>query len=173
MRFCSWQSSAELALFARLRTASGTTNRQRFLLSDFHDYTMRGRSQTRWSIVTIARSYRRGIIFARKSGCRVPDDGRWRHRRQWQGRRIRRPLGVQQVTESRKSGLNEVGIHDRRNRSRYFVVREASEGNGRQPMGSCLRVASSEHDSHPFQATPKIKVAQVPHGVLKFDISQI
>lgn len=40
--------------------------------------------------------------------------------------RVRRglgsPLGVQRVAESRKSRLNEVGMHDRRNRSRYFVV---------------------------------------------------
>jgi hypothetical protein len=62
MRFCSGLASAELALFARLRTARGTTHRQRFVLCDFHDYTMRGRSRTRWSIVTIARSYPRGII---------------------------------------------------------------------------------------------------------------
>jgi hypothetical protein len=27
-------------------------------------------------------------------------------------------------------------------------------------MGSCFRVASSQHDSHPFQTTVKIKVAQ-------------
>jgi len=62
MRFCSWQASAEFAFFARLRTARGTTHRQRFLLRDFHAYTMHGCQPTRWSIVTIARSYRRRII---------------------------------------------------------------------------------------------------------------
>ena len=37
-------------------------------------------------------------------------------------RGFRSPLGVQRVAESRKSRLHEVGIHDRRNRSRYFVI---------------------------------------------------
>lgn len=36
-------------------------------------------------------------------------------------------------------------------------------------MGSCLGVASPQYDSHPFQTTAKIKVAQLPHGSLKFD----
>jgi hypothetical protein len=42
MRFCPGQASAEFALFARLRAARGTTHRQRFLLCDFHAYTMHG-----------------------------------------------------------------------------------------------------------------------------------
>jgi hypothetical protein len=66
MRFRSWQASTESAFFARLRTASGTPNRQRFLLCDFHDYTMRGRLQTRWSIVTIAHSYWKRIISGKE-----------------------------------------------------------------------------------------------------------
>jgi hypothetical protein len=33
---------AEAALFARLRAARGTTHRRRFLLCDFHAYTMHG-----------------------------------------------------------------------------------------------------------------------------------
>ena len=32
-------------------------------------------------------------------------------------------------------------------------------------MGSCFRVASSQYDSHPFQTTVKIKIAQ-SHAVL-------
>ncbi|SPF42503.1 hypothetical protein SBA1_460100 [Candidatus Sulfotelmatobacter kueseliae] len=44
MRVCSGQTRAEFALFARLRATRGTTNRQRFLLCDFHAYTMRGNS---------------------------------------------------------------------------------------------------------------------------------
>jgi len=31
---------------------------------------------------------------------------------------------------------------------------------GDRLMGSCLRVASSHHDSHPFQASAKIKIAE-------------
>ena len=58
MRFCARQAGTELALFARLRTARGATNRQRFLLCDFHAYTMHGNWPTRWSIVTIPQSLR-------------------------------------------------------------------------------------------------------------------
>src|SRR5579872_3178981 len=63
MRVCSRQASAEFALFSRLRAARGTTHRQRFLLCDFHAYTMHGCSPTRWSIVTIAESSVRRIII--------------------------------------------------------------------------------------------------------------
>lgn len=66
MRFCSGQSSAEFALFTRLRTARGTTNRERFLLCDFHFYTMHRNLRTRWSIVTIAGSRLRRIISPRR-----------------------------------------------------------------------------------------------------------
>ena len=62
MRFCSGQPRAELALFARLRATRGTTNRQRFLLCDFHAYTMRDNLLIRWSIVTIAQASARRII---------------------------------------------------------------------------------------------------------------
>ncbi len=56
MRFCAGQTGTELALFAGLRAARGATNRQRFLLCDFHAYTMHGNSPRIWSIVTIAQS---------------------------------------------------------------------------------------------------------------------
>jgi len=62
MRFCSGETRAEFALFAPLRATGGTTNRQRFLLRDFHAYTMRGNLPIRWSILTIAQSYSRRII---------------------------------------------------------------------------------------------------------------
>lgn len=58
MRFCAGQAGTEFALFAGLRAARGTTNRQRFLLCDFHAYTMHGDPPIRWSIVTIAQSLR-------------------------------------------------------------------------------------------------------------------
>jgi hypothetical protein len=38
-------------------------------------------------------------------------------------------------------------------------------------MGSCFCVASSQHDSHPFQATVKIKVAQ--HHVVLTDLTML
>jgi hypothetical protein len=57
MRFCAGQSGAELALFADFRAARRATNRQRFLLCDFHAYTMHGNSPTKWSILTIAQSF--------------------------------------------------------------------------------------------------------------------
>jgi len=66
MWFCAGQAGTQLALFARLSTARGTTNRQRFLLRDFHAYTMRGCSPTKWSIVTITQSSTRRIIFLEK-----------------------------------------------------------------------------------------------------------
>jgi hypothetical protein len=53
MRVCSGQAGAELALFPEFRATRGTTNRQRFFLFNFHAYTMRDKSSTRWSIVTI------------------------------------------------------------------------------------------------------------------------
>jgi hypothetical protein len=67
----SGQASADLAFFPWLRPARGTTNRQRFLLCDFHAYTMRGCSRTRWSIVTIVRSYRRRIIAVERVDCQA------------------------------------------------------------------------------------------------------
>jgi hypothetical protein len=77
MRFCSGQACAEFALFARLCATRGTTNRQRFLLCDFHAYTMRGNSPIRWSIVTISQSSARRIISVERVG-----DQRWNLRRQ-------------------------------------------------------------------------------------------
>lgn len=68
MRFCSGQTRAKCALFARLRATGGTTNRLRFFLYDFHTNIMRGNSPIRWSIVTIARSHPRRIIATRKGG---------------------------------------------------------------------------------------------------------
>jgi hypothetical protein len=68
MRLCSGQTRAEFALFAPLRATGGTTNRQRFLLCDFHPYTMRGNLPIRWSILTIARSCPRRIISTREGG---------------------------------------------------------------------------------------------------------
>ena len=56
MRFCAGQAGTEFAFFAGLRAAGGTTNRERFLMCDFHAYTMHANSPTRWSIVTIAQS---------------------------------------------------------------------------------------------------------------------
>jgi hypothetical protein len=64
MRVCSWQASAEFALFAGFRATGGTSHCQRFLLCDAHAYTMHGCQPTRWSIVTIAQSYPRRIIIA-------------------------------------------------------------------------------------------------------------
>jgi hypothetical protein len=68
MRFRSGQSRTEFALFARLRAAGWTMNRQRFFLCDLHAYTMRGCAPTRWSIVIIARSCRRRIISVEQGG---------------------------------------------------------------------------------------------------------
>ena len=83
MRLCSGQPSAEFALFTRLRTARGTTNRERFLLCDSHPYTMHGNLPTRWSIMTIAVCQLRRIISVRRvEGQRLrlrrqcSDDGR-------------------------------------------------------------------------------------------------
>ena len=42
MGFCPWQASAEFTLFTPLRTACGATHRQRFVLCDFHAYTLHG-----------------------------------------------------------------------------------------------------------------------------------
>jgi hypothetical protein len=66
MRFCARQAGTELALFAGLRAARGATNRQRFLLCDFHPYTMHGNSPERWSIVTILQSLERSMISIRE-----------------------------------------------------------------------------------------------------------
>jgi len=66
MRVCSWQASAEFALFAGFRATGGTSHYQRFLLCDVHAYTMHGCQPTRWSIVTIAQSYPRRIIIAER-----------------------------------------------------------------------------------------------------------
>ena len=63
MRFCAGEAGTELALFTGLRAARGTTNRQRFLLCNFHPYTMHANSPTRWSIVTIAQSSSRRIMI--------------------------------------------------------------------------------------------------------------
>jgi hypothetical protein len=38
-------------------------------------------------------------------------------------------------------------------------------------MGSCFRVTSSQHDSHPFQTTVKIKVAQ--HHVVLTNLTML
>jgi hypothetical protein len=68
MRFCAGQSRTELALFAGLRAARGTTNRQRFFLGDFHAYTMHGNSARRWSILTILQSLKGSSSLQRLAG---------------------------------------------------------------------------------------------------------
>jgi hypothetical protein len=77
MWFCAGQAGTQFALFARLSTARWTTNRQRFLLRDFHAYTMRGCSPAKWSIVTITQSFARRMISLEKGQgqrCKL-----WRH----------------------------------------------------------------------------------------------
>jgi hypothetical protein len=64
--FCARQPGTKFALFARLRAARGTTNRQRFFLRDFHAYTMHGNPPERWSIVTILKSLERSMISIRE-----------------------------------------------------------------------------------------------------------
>ena len=66
MRLCSGQPRTEFALFTRLRSTCGTTHCERIFRFDFHRYTMHACAPTRWSIVTIARSYRRRIISVDK-----------------------------------------------------------------------------------------------------------
>jgi hypothetical protein len=67
MRFCSGQAGAEFALFARLYATGRTTHRQRILRFDFHTHTMRDKSPTAWSLVTIAQSLRVSVFFVAKS----------------------------------------------------------------------------------------------------------
>ena len=66
MRLSSGQPRAEFALFTRLRSTCGTTHCKSLFRSDLHRYTMHGCTPTRWSILTIARSYRRRIISVDK-----------------------------------------------------------------------------------------------------------
>lgn len=75
MWFCPGQARADLAFFARLRPACGTTNRQRVLLRDFHAYTMRGFLPTKWSIVTIAQTSARRIISLEKGRASAASGG--------------------------------------------------------------------------------------------------
>lgn len=62
MRLSSGQTRAELALLTRLRSACGTTHCESLFRLDFHRFTVHACTPTRWSILTIARSYRRRII---------------------------------------------------------------------------------------------------------------
>jgi hypothetical protein len=65
MRFRAGKTCAEFAFFAFFCATRGTADGQYLLLFDFHGYTMRRRSATRWSIVTIAQSFWWRIILQR------------------------------------------------------------------------------------------------------------
>jgi hypothetical protein len=135
MRFCSGQTRAEFAFFARLRATGGTTNRERFFLCDFHAYTMRGNSPINWSIVTIARSYPRRIIALERV-----DRQRYQLRSQvYEYRRVAGPslfLGADSM-------FNQLAIHANK-------VSEPPPTDARAP-------SDSEHATHPPQPEPPYK----------------
>jgi len=64
MWFCSGQAGAKFTPFPWLRAARGTPHCQRILRFDYHAYTMRDKSTTSWSIVTIALPPRITLRFA-------------------------------------------------------------------------------------------------------------
>ena len=63
MRVCAGQTSAKLALLARLRATRGTTHRQRLFLGDFHGDIMQRRGWKEWSILTSARKMDQSPLY--------------------------------------------------------------------------------------------------------------